>query len=624
MADMLTIASLSANTFKKALEVTSHNVANVATEGYTKQRVIIESSAPGDAGNAYQGSGSQVGGIERLYSEYLTTQLFSSQTLKDRYESQLSLSKQVEGVVASNDEGVQEFMNRFFSALQTLADNPASATNRQLVVEEAGNLESHITNLTTVLEESSYQTNNQISDIITEVNSRLESVQSLNKQIDHVLKNTTSQPNDLLDQRDQAIMELSEMLDIKPYYHDNGSVDLYTANGRVPLLSSNTLMRLEASRSEFLGDNRTEVYAYIGDQKQLISDKIVGGQLGGILDFRDNMLEQAQNDLGVALNGLVASMNWQHYQGYDLNGDAGGDMFQPLSMTALGSEQNSTASIMAGTADKIAVSFNPNFGVSEPPYDGATALSSQPATYGDKQSYLDNAYTAIGNFEPRSYKVVYNATTDAFDFLDYSNDRPVTDASGTAVSIARGATGVVEGMTFDFSTVTAAELANEDSFLVKPHQQILQDFSSVLQDPSTLATRGQSPIDSNNDGSLDDEVPAPAAEGDNVNISNIAALQTAKVLFSGTDGRATESILGGYSKMAVNVGMYVRGTDIQLNAQNSVHDVMLEQRESFSGVSLDEEAANLVKYQQAYQASAQIIATVQEIFQTLLNVAGRI
>ena len=84
MADMLTIASLSANTFKKALEVTSNNVANVATEGYNKQRVIIQSSAPGNAGNAYQGSGSEVGAIERIYSEYFQTQLYSSQTSLDR------------------------------------------------------------------------------------------------------------------------------------------------------------------------------------------------------------------------------------------------------------------------------------------------------------------------------------------------------------------------------------------------------------------------------------------------------------------------------------------------------------------------------------------------------------
>ena len=616
MADMLTIASLSLNTFKKALEVTSHNVANVSTEGYTQQRVIIQSSAPGNAGNNYQGSGSTVGGIERLYSEYLQTQLYSSQSLKDRYDSQLGLSTQVEGIIASNDQGVQEFMNRYFDSLQALADNPTSSTSRQLVLDEASGLENHIGNLTSVLGDTNYQTNNQITDIVTEVNNRLQSIQDMNTQIDNILKNTENTPNDLMDQRDQAILEISQYMDVKTYYHDNGGVDLYAANGRVPLLASNTIMRLEASLSEFQDENRTEVYAYIGDQKQLISDKIVGGELGGILDFRDNMLGKAQNDLGLTLNGIVASMNWQHYQGYDLNDDAGGNFFEPLSASAI-DNVNNTGTVYG---EDIIVSFNPHKGVSEPPYDGATALSSQPATYGDKQTYLEGAVTEIGDFKPREYMLMYNQGTDSFDFFDHVTKQPVLDDSGTPISIARGTAANVEGLNFDFTGITVAP-ADEDSFLVKPHQQILEDFTKVLNDPGLLATRGQSPIDSNSDGSLDDEVPDFAGIGDNVNIANMAGLQSAKILFAGVDGKATESLLGGYSKMATNVGMYVRGTDIQYTAQSNVHDVMIAQRESYSGVSLDEEAANLVRYQQAYEASAQIVATVQELFRTLLDLS---
>ena len=620
---MLTIASLSLNTFKKALEVTSHNVANVSTEGYNAQRVIIQSSAPGNAGNNYQGSGAMVGGIERVYSEALQTQLYSSQSLKERYETQLSLSTQIEGIVASNDEGIQEFLNRYFSSLQALSDNPTSTTNRQQVLDEASSLESHINNLTSVLADTNYQTNNQVSDIVVEVNNRLKSIQEMNTQIDNVLKNTQNTPNDLLDQRDQAILEISQYMDIKTYYHDNGSVDIYAGNGQIPLLSSNSIMQLEASRSEFQDENRTEIYAYIGDQKQLISDKIVGGELGGILDFRDNMLGKAQNDLGLTLNGIVASMNWQHYQGYDMDGQPGGDIFAPLATSPIDSVENTGAVY----GEDISVSFNPNFGVSEPPYtsnvSGATPptnLDDQPQTYGEKLGYLDTANKEVGNFQPREYMLMYNQGTDSFDFFDYTTKQAVVDGSGNPIAVARGSSANVEGLYFDFTGVTNVP-ADEDSFLVKPHKQILEDFTKVISEQGELATRGQSPIDSNSDGSLDDEPPAAAAIGDNVNIANMASLQSAKLLFSGVDGKATESLLGGYSKMAVNVGMYVRGTDIQYTAQSNVHDVMVAQRESYSGVSLDEEAANLVRYQQAYEASAQIVATVQELFRTLLDLS---
>jgi flagellar hook-associated protein 1 FlgK len=177
---------------------------------------------------------------------------------------------------------------------------------------------------------------------------------------------------------------------------------------------------------------------------------------------------------------------------------------------------------------------------------------------------------------------------------------------------------VIDGLEFKGD---GASYAAGDRFLVRPHQDMMRQFEAVLSDPDGLATRGQSPIDSNNDGSLDDETPAAAAFGDNVNVANLANLQSKKLLFAnGNTGQASETLLGGYSKMASNVGMYVRGSDIQLTAQNNVYDQLMNQRESLSGVSLDEEAANLMKFQQAYEAAAQIIATSQSIFQTLLGV----
>ena len=158
-----------------------------------------------------------------------------------------------------------------------------------------------------------------------------------------------------------------------------------------------------------------------------------------------------------------------------------------------------------------------------------------------------------------------------------------------------------------------------DSFLVKPHQEMLTDFASTITDIEAIATRGQSPVDSNNDGLLTDEVPAFAAVGDNVNMANMAGLQSAKILLSNDSGQPSETLLGGYSKMATNVGTYVRSADIQLTAQTNVFQQIVDQRESYSGVSLDEEAANLIKFQQAYEAAAQIIATSQSLFQTILS-----
>ncbi len=606
---MLTIGSIATNTFKTALNVTSHNVANVATEGYTRQRAEISSNASNATGTAFLGGGSNVDSVERVYADYIQTQLVGSQSLVERYDTQLQLGSQVEGIVASNDQGIQEFMQSYFDSLQTLASNPTSNTSRQLVIDEANNLESHISNLTTVLDETQAQVNGQVSGLTDEINNRLETIKAINTQVERANSNGTQPPNDLLDQRDQAILELSQYMDITTFSQENGRIDIHTGNGKLPLLSDNTLTKLEADVGPYTDENRTEVYMTLGGQRQVVSDSINGGQLGGVLDFRENLLDKAQMDLGLTLNGLTSSMNWQHYQGYDINGEAGGDLFEPLVINATKNSNNSnTAGLEDGS--NILVSFNPNVGVSEPPYDNTEvlpALNAQPE-YADKETYLQNAFTAIGQFEAREYEITSDGATPvaSFSFFDYRTGESLT-ASESSVE-----PGVfqLDGLAFDLRNVDATE--SGDSFIVKPHQEMLSNFATKITDSEAIATRGQSPVP----GTIDSEA---AAVGDNVNMANMASLQSEKLLLSNTNGDASETLLGGYSKMATNIGTYVRSSDIQLTAQTNVFQQIVDQRESYSGVSLDEEAANLIKFQQAYEAAAQIIATSQSLFQTILS-----
>ena len=151
MADLLSIGASAANTFKNAIDVTSHNVANVSTDGYSRQRAEISSNATNALTTAFNGGGSTVDSVERIYASYIQTQLVNSYSLKSRYDEQLSLAQQVEGVIASNDEGVQDFMQRIFDSFQELADNPTSSTTQQVVLDESVNMESLLGNMTNVL-----------------------------------------------------------------------------------------------------------------------------------------------------------------------------------------------------------------------------------------------------------------------------------------------------------------------------------------------------------------------------------------------------------------------------------------------------------------------------------------
>ncbi|MBD3821030.1 MAG: flagellar hook-associated protein FlgK, partial [Thiotrichales bacterium] len=497
MANLLTIGISAANTFQKAIEVTGNNTANVSTPGYNRQRAEIISNSTGLVGNAYTGGGATVESVQRIYASYIQTQLVSANSLKSRYDEQLSLAQQVEGVVASNDGSIQNFMQNLFDSFQNLANNPTDTSSRQQVIDQSNNLQTMVGNLSGVLKDTQKQVNDQISGLTTEINNRLDTIYQINKQVSVAQSSGAQSPNELLDQRDQAILELSKYMDIKTYTQSDGEMVVYTGNGKYPLVTSNTVNHLQASSSEFTNDGRTEVYMDISGQKTMVSSQIKSGQLGAVLDFRSNMLDNTINDLGVMLNGLVAGVNWQHYQGYDANGDAGGNVYTPLSLTADKSVKN------VGTEDgtNIVVSFKPAIAGNQPPYTPAT----QPATYTAKQTDLATANAAIGNLQPKDYLIKVNS---GGNFEIYDQKDPTT-ILGT---VAFGASGQVDGLNFDFTSVAAGTVQSGDKFLIRPNQGMLDNFKTEISDPNKLATRGQSPDPA-------DVAPTAAAIGDNTNIA---------------------------------------------------------------------------------------------------------
>ena len=607
--DMLGIAASASATFKKALEVTSHNVANSATPGYSRQRAEISSMNPVIAGNTMLGGGSQVNTVERIYADYIQKQLVSTNSGMKGYEQATMFAKQVEGVVASNDQGINEFMQKYFDSLQNLSNNPTSGVNRQLVLDQANSLTGHVSNVSEALKDTNYQLNAQIEGVTEQINKHLLSIKSYNEAVAKANSQGTQPPNDLLDKREQAVLELSNLVGIKVFNQPNGTIDIYSANAKVPLLSDNNLTNLRAAPSPYPDENRTELYIDIAGEKRLVTDYLIGGgELGGILDARKNVFDRAQNELGATLNGLVASNNWQHYMGYDENGDAGTSLFTPLESKGLRHEKNS----MGG--GEVLVTFNPvtPSGINDllngenTPY----GTSGQPATFGDKKADLEAAFTSIGQLTAANYEM-------RFDGTDWTVTNLTTKAETTFTPGVPDDFVQFEGLRFE---PTGAHVAG-DRFVIKPHQDILAQFETRISDGQQLATRGQAPIESGTGNPVTDaSAPEPAAIGDNVNIANMASLESKKILFANASDQPSETLLGGYSKMAAGVGMSVRGVEINFEAQTQAFSYINERREMMSGVSLDEEATNLMRFQQAYQAAAQIMQTSQTLFQTLLSV----
>lgn len=576
MADLLTIATSATRAFQRALDVTSHNVANVSTEGYNRQRAEVVSNNPQIVGASFNGGGSRIQSIERIYVDYIWQQKLQATSLNKRYESALENAQSLEGVIAANDAGVQQFMQRFFDSLQNLANEPTSTVNRQMVLDEATNLESHIQNITSFINDHQSQANTEIDNLVDSINAQLDVIQQANEAVFRARSQGTFPPNDLLDKRDQAIMKLGELVDVRIFEQPNGMFDVYIGNGKLPLLSDNTRVPLTAEFSPYSQENRMEVYLQIGDQKRVVSDLIRGGQLGGVLDYRKSMLDPAQRELGLTLNALVDAFNLQHKDGWDLNGNKGVDFFQTLNATA------------------VAHKDNPSIGINDG--SGITATFVDPP--------LGGLFDEIGQFQAREYRLEFDGTQ--FQVFDRVTNQPVAVQNGPL--IPGGGPVVVDGLQFQ---VSAGAYQQGDQFVIKPHQSMLENFHRILDDPQQIATRGADP---NNAG-------LAAGIGDNTNAANLANLSTRPVLFADATGNnPTETILGGYSRMASNVGLYTYGTQINLDAQTNVLNQVTQRMESISGVNLDEEAANLMRFQQAYQASAQLIQVSNTLFDTLIGV----
>lgn len=603
MADMLTIGSQATHAFKKALEVTSHNVANVGTEGYSRQRAVLASNSPQIVGgHTFLGGGSQVTTVERMYADYIQKQLVNSNGLLKGYEESIAYAKQVEGIVASNDQGVQQFMQRYFDSLQNLADLPTSRVNREFVLDQARSLTGHVNNMSTILKETENQTNLQIQDLSRTINDHLSTIKNINLEVAKAESRGTQPPNDLLDKREQSIMELSNLIGIKTFNQPNGTIDIYSANARVPLLTDNNLTSLRAGQSDYPDENRIELFININGEPRQVSELLLGpGQLGGLLDFRKNVLDSAQNQLGATLNAFVAANNWQQYQGWDENepAEAGTHIFKPLEATGLHHRLNQ------GSGD-VLVSFNPTNNPDLINGENSAYATGQPATYQDKNQELQDAFSAIGRLAPSGYEM-------RFDGADWTVTNIETKQQA---SFAAGAFVQFEGLRFE---APGAHL-NGDRFVVKPHQEILKQFEVSMRDGQQLATRGQLPIPVPPATDIDSSVPTAAAVGDNVNIANMASIQSIKLMYANQSGQASETLLGGYSRMASSVGMFVSSAEVNFDAQKSSFSYINERREMLSGVSLDEEAANLLRFQQAYQAAAQIIQASQSMFQTLIGV----
>ena len=337
MADssLLRIGSSGLQTFQRSLNTIGHNIANVNTEGYSKQNVELSARQPQVNGFGFTGSGVQTTTISRSFDSFIEGNLRNSTSSAAEFEVFHALATQIDNVLADPDSGMATSMQSFFNAIQDVADTPSALSSREVLLEEGRHLAGQFNELASWLDGVRGQLNSDVRGSVNEVNRLTSSIAELNGSIVIEQGRANNQPvNDLLDQRDLLIRELSELISISTVQQDDGAINVLAGVGQV-LVVGNRPSTLEAFVE---GNDPNQLGIAIkgsGGVLVPITEQLSGGRVGGLLSFRDRMLDPASNSLGLVAIGLSHFMNEQQLQGMDLDSALGAEFFKEAKPQAL-------------------------------------------------------------------------------------------------------------------------------------------------------------------------------------------------------------------------------------------------------------------------------------------------
>ncbi len=620
------------NAAQAGLLTAGHNIANASTPGYNRQQIVQTSNIPQRTGAGFFGQGVQISTVKRVYSQFLANQVLQAQTRSSQLDSYYTQIRQLDNMLGDSSAGLSPALQGFFRGVQDVAANPGSAPSRQALLGNAQSLVARFQALNQRFSEIRGGINSQIASSVAEINSLAQQIASLNQSI--VLAGGAGRgqpPNDLLDQRDALLAQLNREINASVVRQSDGGYNVFIGNGQALVVGTQTLtLKTMASPSD---PAKTMVGYVSGGNAILIPEgSLQGGNLGGTLAFRSAALDGAQNALGRIAIGLAQTFNDQHRLGQDLNGAIGGNFFNVPVPNVISSTWNNPAStITAGIVNVGALTTSDyQFG-----FDGAnytltrlsdnTSVSTAVLPSGASPLTLDGISitgAAINAGESFTIQPTRNGARD------------IAVAIGDIAKIAAAA-----------PIRTAAALTNSGSGTISAgavnppppaNVNLREPVSIVFNTPPTTFTVtgvvGSVLYTAGDDISYNGwtvQISGNPAAGDTfaVGPNNNGVSDNRNALLLG--GLQTQNIIGGsasyqsaYGQLVSQVGNQTRELEVTSKAQANLVAQTEQAQQSLSGVNLDEEAANLLRYQQAYQASGKVMQIASTLFDTLLNLGN--
>lgn len=612
------------------LSTIAHNIANATTPGFHRQRVEMANALAQPTGDGFIGSGVDVQTVTRLYSDFLETQVTAAQgrlAFLEAYRDQIA---QIDNLLADPSAGLTPAIDEFFAAVQQVATDPDSPVTRQDMLSGAGTLVGRLRTLESRLTAMQEAGNSDIRALVTRVNTAAREVANLNQAIANAEGAAGGHAaNDLRDQRDALIAELNSLIGVTVAHQSDGTLNVMFGAGQNLVIGAQA-MSLQAAVSP-ADPKRVDLGIDTGGALAIITSSVTGGQIGGRLAFQRDTLEPAMNALGRIAIALASTFNQQHRLGQDLNGAAGTDFFTVPTPVVLERSTNagngvlsaSFANASALTTSDYRITYNGgNYTVTRLSDATSTVFASLPQT-------IDGVAVALASGTP--------ADGDTF-ILQPTR----TGARDIRVAITDGAQIAAAA-----PIRTAAALANTGSASIGPgavvgppptNANLLQPVTITFTSPTTFNVSGTGTGNPTGvayapgaaisfNGWTVSIAGAPRAGdvftitqnvngvSDNRNAALLAGLQTVKTI-----GGASATYQGAYSQTVAGIGSKTREMQAAAAAQESLAQQSVAAQQSLSGVNLDEEAANLIRYQQLYQACGKVIEIASKLFDSLLAI----
>jgi flagellar hook-associated protein 1 FlgK len=545
MASIYDVGTSALTSMQRAIATTGHNIANVNTEGYSRQEVLLGTRNPEKVGQVEIGTGVEVSNIRRAHDSFLMRDVQTRSGSNGYFQLYAETAQSVDGLLADPSTGIAPAMNKFFAAMEAVAANPSSAPERQVMLSEAEKLAQRFNYVDSRLSEFAGGLNTRMANMTDDINALALDIAQLNESVVSLSSGSRGMPNDLLDRRDQAITDLSKLVSIQTTKQDDGSINVSIGRGqRLVIGNSAEQLRMVLPAAQD-GPSRLYLSVPSGAESEVTS-KLTGGELGGALDAGAKLVNRARREVGLLALGITETFNRQHSQGSDLNGDQGEAFFQNLEAAVTGSRDNSGL---------VAVTAN---------------VTQEQNLNGDGYSLrYEEAGIRLTNLSSGDSQII---------------EAGVLELPGLSINVPEQVNGV-----------------DGDIFFIEPTLGAASSMSIVLTDPSKIAAANQG-----------------SAVGDNRNMLSLIELRDAKTLKDGS--QSYTSLYGStLSSIAVETRSAISNAETEQSLLRSAEDRL----EGLRGVNLDEEATNLIRYQQAYQAAAQVISVANDIFDTLLMASRR-